>query len=53
MRYEGLLVQISIEISGQTLTSIITRDAARDLGVKKGSPVYALLKSTEVMVIRK
>jgi molybdopterin-binding protein len=52
LRFEGLLAQVSIEICGQTITSIITSDAARDLGLKKGAPVYALVKATEVMVIR-
>ena len=52
MRYDGLLAQVSIEIGGQTITSIITSDAARDLGLKKGVSVYALVKATEVMVIR-
>jgi molybdopterin-binding protein len=52
MRYDGLLAQVSIEIGGQTITSIITSDAARDLDLKKGVSVYALVKATEVMVIR-
>lgn len=52
IRFDGLLAQINIEIGGQTITSIITSDAARDLGLKKGSPVYALVKATEVMIIR-
>src|SRR5215471_6537324 len=39
VRYEGLLAQV-------------TSDAARDLGLKKGVSVYALVKATEVMVIR-
>ncbi|HKC84877.1 MAG TPA: TOBE domain-containing protein, partial [Blastocatellia bacterium] len=52
MRFDGLLAQVSIEIGGQTITSIITSDAARDLDLKKGVSVYALVKSTEVMVIR-
>jgi molybdopterin-binding protein len=52
MRYDGLLAQVSIEIDGQTITSIITSDAARDLDLKKGTSVYALVKATEVMVIR-
>ena len=52
MRYDGLLAQVSIEIGGQTITSIITSDAARDLDLKKGISVYALVKATEVMVIR-
>ena len=52
MRYDGLLAQISIDIGGQAITSIITIDAARDLDLKKGTSVYALVKATEVMVIR-
>src|SRR5262250_2816987 len=52
VRYEGLLAQVSIDVGGQTITSIITSDAARDLGLKKGVSVYALVKATEVMVIR-
>lgn len=52
VRYEGLLVQVTIDIAGQEITSIITSDAARALGLKAGVPVYALIKSTEVMVIR-
>ena len=52
MRYDGLLAQVSIEVGGQTITSIITSDAARDLDLKKGVSVYALVKATEVMVIR-
>lgn len=52
LRYEGLLVQVTIEIAGQEITSIITSDAARALGLKLGVPVYALIKATEVMVIR-
>jgi molybdopterin-binding protein len=52
VRYEGLLAQISVDIGGQVITSIITSDAARDLDLKKGVSVYALVKSTEVMIIR-
>ena len=52
IRYEGLLVQVTIDVGGQLITSIITSDAAKALGLKKGSSVYALIKATEVMVIR-
>lgn len=52
IRYEGLLVQVTIDIGGQEITSIITSDAARSLGLKVGVSVYALIKATEVMVIR-
>ena len=33
-------------------TSIITADAAREMRLKKGETVAALIKSTEVMVLR-
>ena len=52
IRFEGLLVQITIDVGGQAITSIITSDAARALGLKRGVEVYALIKATEVMVIR-
>lgn len=52
IRYDGLLAQISIDLGEQSITSIITSDAARELGLKKGVVVYALVKATEVMVIR-
>ena len=52
LRFEGLLVQVTIDVGGGEITSIITSDAARALGLKVGSTVYALIKATEVMVIR-
>ncbi len=52
IRYDGLLAQVSIDIGGQTIISIITSDSARALDLKKGVSVYALVKATEVMVIR-
>lgn len=52
VRREGLLVQVSVDVCGQTITSIITSDAADSLGLKRGVVVYVLIKATEVMVIR-
>lgn len=51
-RYEGLLAQITLDVGGQLVTSIITSDAARSLDIKKGVTAYALIKATEVMIIR-
>jgi molybdopterin-binding protein len=51
-RIDGLLAQITIDVGGQIMTSIITSDSARNLGLKKGVDVYALIKATEVMIIR-
>ena len=47
---EGLLAKIVLAIGSQRVTSIITADAARDLGIKVGDPAIALIKATEVMI---
>jgi len=52
VKYEGLLAQVTIDVGGQYVTSIITRDACDALALKKGVRAFALIKSTEVMVIR-
>lgn len=52
IRVSGLLAEVQLDIGGQTLTAIITAGAARELGLKAGSPAVALIKATEVMVIR-
>jgi molybdopterin-binding protein len=48
----GLLAKVCLDIGGQTVTAIITRDAARGLGLKVGDTAAALIKATEVMIIR-
>lgn len=52
LKIEGLLAQITLSIAGQRLTSIITADAAREMRLEKGQIAAALIKSTEVMVMR-
>jgi len=47
----GLMAKVVLDIGGQTVTSIITSDACRDLGLKRGQPAAALIKATEVMII--
>ncbi len=51
VRKVGLLAKVSLDIGGQTVTAIITREACRDLGLKPGVPAAALIKATEVMII--
>lgn len=48
----GLLSKVSLDIGWQTVTAIITRDAVRELGLKVDEPAAALIKATEVMIIR-
>lgn len=52
LRYEGLLAQVKLAIGDQTITSIITADAARALKLGIGQTAAALIKSTEVMIVR-
>jgi molybdopterin-binding protein len=52
VRIEGLMAQVTLSIAGQHLTSIITADAAQEMRLEKGQIASALIKSTEVMVMR-
>jgi molybdopterin-binding protein len=48
----GLLTKVVLDVGGQSITSIITSDASRDLDLKVGETAAALIKATEVMIIR-
>src|SRR5580693_9233066 len=52
IKVDGLIAQVALSIGGQRITSIITADAVRELRLKKGQTVAALVKSTEVMIVR-
>ena len=52
MKIEGLMAQVTLSIAGQRLTSIITADAVREMRLEKGQIAAALVKSTDVMVMR-
>ena len=52
IKINGLMAQVTLSIGGQRITSIITADAVREMRLKAGQTVAALIKSTEVMIIR-
>jgi molybdopterin-binding protein len=52
VKIEGLLAKVVLSIGEQRVTAIITADAARELALKKGDTAAALIKATEVMIIR-
>jgi molybdopterin-binding protein len=52
VKYSGLLAQVTLAIGQQHITSIITADAARELRLKPGERAAALIKSTEVMILK-
>ena len=52
VRTDGLLGQVRLRIGDQTLTAVITSDAIRELGLRRGDDALAIIKSTEVMIAR-
>ncbi|HEV2275105.1 MAG TPA: helix-turn-helix transcriptional regulator [Acidobacteriaceae bacterium] len=52
LKLDGLLAQVKLSIGGQIITAIITAEAAREMRLKVGETAAALIKSTEVMVLR-
>jgi len=52
VKFSGLLAQVTLRIGEQHITSLITADAAKELRLKTGERAAALIKSTEVMILR-
>ena len=52
VRVSGLVAQVTISVGGQLITSLITSGAVREMKLKKGQTAAALIKATEVMIIR-
>lgn len=52
VKVDGLMAQVRLSIGGQVITSIITADAVAEMELKKGDTAAALIKSTEVMIVR-
>jgi molybdopterin-binding protein len=52
VRISGLMAEISISIGEQRIVSIITAHSAREMQLKPGQTAAALIKATEVMILR-
>jgi molybdopterin-binding protein len=52
VKFSGLLAKVVLAIGDQQITSIITSDAAREMQLRKGQTAGALIKATEVMIVR-
>ncbi len=52
VRISGLLAEVTLSIGNQQITSIITSRSAREMQLKPGQSAAALIKSTEVMILR-
>ncbi|MBA2568609.1 MAG: helix-turn-helix transcriptional regulator [Actinobacteria bacterium] len=52
VKVEGLLAQIEIEAGPFRIVSVITSEAAEQLGLEPGVPATALVKATSVLIER-
>jgi molybdopterin-binding protein len=52
VRISGLMAEVKISIGEQQITSIITATSAREMHLKSGQTAVALIKATEVMILR-
>ncbi|MGB3579253.1 MAG: TOBE domain-containing protein, partial [Candidatus Sulfotelmatobacter sp.] len=52
VQISGLMAEVRVSIGGQQITSIITARSAREMQLKRGQTAAALIKATDVMVLR-
>jgi len=52
VRISGLMAEVTLSIGNQQITSIITARSAREMQLKPGQTAAALIKATEVMILR-
>ena len=49
----GLMAKVKVEITAPaSVTALISKEAAEDLGIKVGDQVEAVVKATEVMIAK-
>jgi molybdopterin-binding protein len=52
VKTDGLLAQVELDVTEPArILAIITKEAAEELGLRKGMPATALVKATSVMVM--
>ena len=51
--YEGFFAEVTVDVGGQKIVSIITRQGCEEIRVRRGMSVHALFKATEVMISRR
>ncbi len=47
---DGLMAEVTVDVGGQLIVSVITRRSAERLKLAVGDPVTVIVKSTEVML---
>lgn len=50
---DGVTVQVKVEVNvPAVVTALISREAAENLGIRVGDTVEAIVKATEVMIVK-
>jgi molybdate transport system regulatory protein len=52
VRLGEVMAQVTIRVGRQLIDAVITRESAEEMELGKGDRVAALVKSTEVMVVK-
>ncbi len=52
IQVDGLLAQVKLSLGEQRITAIITAEAVREMQLAVGQKAAALIKSTEVMIVK-
>ncbi|QWK20647.1 MAG: TOBE domain-containing protein [Hydrogenobacter thermophilus] len=42
--------EVVLDVGGQEVVAVITRQSAQELNLKEGDSVYAIIKATDVMI---
>ncbi|MGI5860809.1 MAG: TOBE domain-containing protein [Myxococcales bacterium] len=48
----NIMAEVTVDIGGQEIVSVITKSSVERLGIKAGQPVTVIIKATEVMLAR-
>lgn len=49
---DAIMAQVDVDIGSYRITAVITRDALDELGLRIGDAAMALVKATEVMIVK-
>lgn len=52
MKRDAIMAQIDVDIGSHKITAVITRDALDELGLRIGDSAIALVKATDVMIVK-
>lgn len=48
----GVMTEVTLDVGGHQLCSVVTNDSISNLGIKQGDQITAVIKSTSVMLMK-